>query len=166
MAVMTGKKIETMMNEQIKHEFESEQIYRSMAAWAHFQGWHGMAQWMHAQANEEKKHGMRFYDHLVERGIRVELLALEEPKKNWNSLLEAFQDAYQHEKFITGKINDLVELAHQEKDYPAGVMLQWFVDEQVEEEYSTYRVTRMLERVKDDVGALIIVDKQLGERKE
>jgi ferritin len=164
MAVMTGNKIETMINEQIKHEFESEQIYRSMAAWMHSQGWHGMAQWLHVQANEEKNHAMRFYDHLIGRGIKVELLALEEPKRNWNSPIEAFKDAYEHEKFITGKINDLVVLSQQEKDHPASVMLQWFVEEQVEEESSTYRVVQMLERVKDNVGALIILDQQLGKR--
>lgn len=166
MAVATKSKLLKLMNEQIKFELDSEHLYRSMAAWAHSQGWHGMAQWLHVQANEEKGHAMRFFDHLVDRGVKVELLALDEPKRDWASPLEVYREAYEHEKFITGKINDLTALAKQENDYPAIVMLQWFNEEQVEEEYSTYRVARMLERIKDDIGALIVVDKQLGARKD
>jgi len=109
-------------------------------------------------------HAMRFFNHINERGGRVELLPLVQPQKEWASPLEAFRAAYAHEQFITGTIDDLVKVAEEENDNPAKIMLQWFVSEQVEEEDSTRKVVELLERIGDSGHGLVMVDRELGAR--
>jgi ferritin len=161
---MIKDKIRDAFNQQIKEEMESAYIYMSMAAWFHSQGLDGMAQWMKSQTVEEFTHAMKFFDHLVERDGRVEMLPLGIKKTEWSSPLEAFQDAYKHEQHITGKINELVGLANQENDYAANAMLQWFVTEQVEEEASTSKVVHELEMVGGKGNGLLMLDRELGRR--
>jgi len=135
-----------------------------MVAYFHSESLDGMAQWMTVQAQEELAHAMKFFNHIDERDGRGELKALSQPQKEWASPLEAFKAAYEHEKFITDKINDLVKLAAEEKDHAAGIMLQWFVTEQVEEESSTLKVVDLLERIGDSGHGLIMADRELGTR--
>lgn len=162
---MIGKRMQDAMNEQIKHELESAYLYLSMVAYFRAEGLDGMAQWMTGQAQEEVAHAMRFFNHINERGGRVELKALAQPQKDWASPLEAFKAAYEHERFITGRINNLLKVAEEENDNPAKIMLQWFVTEQVEEEDSTKKVVDLLTRVGDSGHGLIMVDRELGTRK-
>jgi ferritin len=161
---MISTKMQDVMNEQIKHELESAYIYLSMAAYFHSVGLDGMAQWMRVQTQEEMVHAMKFFDHIRDRDGRVKLLPLAQPKAEWSSPLAAFQDAYEHEKFITSKINALVKIAAEEADYPASVLLQWFTTEQVEEEASTSKVAQTLERIGDSGSGLIMLDRELGTR--
>lgn len=161
---MIGKRMQDAMNEQIKHELESAYLYLSMVAYFHSESLDGMAQWMTVQAQEELAHAMKFFNHIDERDGRVELKALSQPQKEWASPLEAYKAAYNHERFITDKINDLVKLASEEGDYAAGIMLQWFVTEQVEEESSTLKVVDLLERIGDSGHGLIMADRELGTR--
>ena len=161
---MIGKRMQDAMNEQIKHELESAYLYLSMAAYFESLGSEGMAQWMRVQTQEEVGHAMRFFSHITERDGRVELLELSKPQKEWASPLEAFKAAYKHEQFITGKIDELVRIAAEEGDHAAGIMLQWFVTEQVEEEASTSRVAQMLEQVGDSGTGLLMLDRELGTR--
>lgn len=163
---MIGKRMEQALNQQIKHELESAYLYLAMAANFYTMGLDGMASWMRIQAQEELGHAMRIFDHIVERGGRVELLPLAQPQKEWDSPLEAFKAAYEHEKFITGKINELVELAAEEHDHAAGVMLQWFVTEQVEEEDQTRKAVELLERVGKSGRGIVIADQRLGARED
>jgi len=114
--------------------------------------------------NKKMEDAMKFFDHIKDRDGKVNLLPLAQPKKEWSSPLEAFQDAYKHEQFITAKINDLVKIADEETDYPAGVLLHWFITEQVEEETSTSRVAQMLDRIGDSGNGLIMLDRELGKR--
>jgi len=132
---MIGKKMQDAINEQIKEELGSAYIYLSMAAYFHSKGLDGMAHWMRAQTQEEMMHAMKFLDHIVGRDGKVELLALDQPKIEWSSPLEAFQDAYKHEQYITGRIDNLVKLAAEENDNAAAIMLQWFVTEHLESQY-------------------------------
>jgi ferritin len=164
MNIMINEKIQEAFNEQIKHELESAYLYLSVAAYFHSLGLDGMAQWMRVQSQEEMVHAMKFFDHIRERDGTVELHALAEPKRKWASPLEAFQDAYKHEQFITSKINELVKLAREEDDLPAGVLLQWFVTEQVEEEASASKVAQMVERVGDSGHGILMLDRELGAR--
>ncbi len=161
---MIGKKMQDALNEQIKYELESGYLYLSMASYFHDQGLEGMAHWMMIQEKEERAHAMKIFDHLINRDGRVELRALAEPKREWASALETFKAAYQHEQFITGRIDELVRLAAQEGDNPAWVMLQWFVTEQVEEEASTFRIVGMLERIGPSGNGLFMLDRELGKR--
>jgi ferritin len=119
---------------------------------------------MRVQTQEELMHAMKFFDHITERDGRAELLALDQPKLEWSSPLNAFQEAYKHEQYITARIDDLVKLAADESDNPAAIMLQWFVSEQVEEEASTSKVAQTLEMIGDSGHGLIMLDRELSAR--
>ncbi|HEY5133476.1 MAG TPA: ferritin [Candidatus Krumholzibacteriaceae bacterium] len=161
---MITKKIQAGFNEQINHEFYSAYLYLSMAAYFHSLNLEGFANWMRVQTKEETAHAMKFLDHLRDRGARVELEAIDKPKMKWTSPLDAFKAAYEHEKFITGRINGLYRLAEKGADYAAKVFLDWFVKEQVEEEASASNIVQMLGRIKDSGAGLIMLDKELGKR--
>lgn len=163
---MISDKVQNAMNDQIKTELESAHLYLSMAAYFSGEGYDGMASWMRAQFGEEQMHAMMFFDHIIERGGRVSLTGLAEPKRAWSSPLEAFTEAYKHEQFITSKINDLVALAAAEKDNAAHIMLQWFVKEQVEEEAAASKIVWMLEKAGAAGHALMMIDRELGRRGE
>lgn len=162
--MIMNAKMHDLMNQQIKHEFESAYLYRAMSAYFQDLNWPGAAHWFQHQADEEDKHAMKFFHHLVERGGKVELLAMAKPQFEWDSPLAAWKAAFEHEKFITGKIHTLVDLAMAEKDYASMPLLQWFVDEQIEEEKSTFDVVRMMERIEGHTNGMMALDKVLGKR--
>ena len=161
---MINKKMQQALNEQINHEIGSAYLYLSMAAYFGSAGFDGMSQWMHTQAHEEFAHAMKFFDHILERDGKVELLELTKPKTKWATPLAVFQDTYKHEKFISSKIHALVELASKEKDHAAGILLQWFVTEQVEEEATASKILQMLERIGDSGNGMFMLDRELGTR--
>lgn len=161
---MIGERLNHAINEQIKNELESYYIYLSMAAWLHTRSLDGMGHWMRCQAHEEMIHAMKFFEHLIDRGGKVVLQDLKQLKTKWSSPLEAFQDAFEHEKFISGKINDLTTIAREEKDYASEPMLAWFSDEQIEEEASTGKVADELAMIGEDKSALLMLDRELGAR--
>ncbi len=161
---MIGQRMLDEMNEQIKHETYSAYLYFAMAADFHAKGFDGMAQWMKAQAQEELAHALRFFNHIEERGGRIELQAIDKPQIEWTSPLAAYEAALAHEEFITGRINELVKVSREENDNAAGIMLQWFVSEQVEEEASVSKVIDMLKLVSDSGHGLLMADRELGQR--
>lgn len=152
------------INEQINREFFAAYLYLAMSA--HFEGedLEGFASWMRHQAEEEMAHAMRLFDHLTRRGARVELEAVEKPDADFGSPLSIFKAALDHERKVTGHINDLYELAQKRNDYPAQIMLEWFIDEQVEEEETTGKLVNQLEMVGDSNAALFMLDARLGSR--
>jgi ferritin len=159
---MVPKKIEEAFSEQVKFELESAYIYLSMAAHFDAAGFAGMGTWMRAQVQEEVTHAMRFYKHIVERGGQVKMHALAAPPQDWKSPLAAFEAAY--EKFVTAKVDGLVRLAQAEGDHASSTLLQWFVDEQVEEEASTSKVAQDLRLVGNDGRGILMIDRELGTR--
>ena len=161
---MIGEKMQKALNAQIKEEMGSAHIYLSMTAYFHSEGWDGMAHWMRVQTREELGHAMKLFEYIVERDGRVEIPALDQPKQEWDSPLAAFQNAYKHEQYITGKIDELVELAAAEKDNASSAFLQWYVTEQVEEEASALKIVNLLERIGDSPNGLIMLDVHLGKR--
>jgi len=161
---MIGKKIEEAFNKQINAETFSAYLYWSMAAYFDSVDLPGFANWMRLQGQEEMTHAAKFYDFIRDRGGRVRLTAIEAPKGDWASPLEAFKDAYKHEQKVTGLIHDLVELAGEEKDHAAANFLQWFVAEQVEEEANADRIVKVLERIGEAAGPLLMLDRELGGR--
>jgi ferritin len=160
---MMNSKVKVAMNEQIKHEIGSSYLYLSMAAYFDSLGLDGMGNWMRCQAQEELVHAMKFFNHMNDRDARVELLALEKPQVEWSSPLDAFKAAYKHEQFISAKINDIMAIAHAEKDFAAIPLLNWFVNEQIEEESSTAKVAQQLELVGSSNG-LFMLDRELAQR--
>jgi ferritin len=161
---MIGKKLNDAMNEQIKNELESYYIYLSMAAWLHSKALDGMGHWMRVQAHEEMLHAMKFFNHLIDRGGKVALKDLKQLKIQWKSPLDVFQDAFEHEKFISKKINDLMSIARQEKEYASEPLLAWFTDEQIEEEANASKITEQLEMVGADKSGLLMLDRELAAR--
>jgi ferritin len=161
---LIAEKMQDALNDQINAELYSEYIYLSMATYFHDENMDGMAQWMKAQAAEERAHAMKIFDHIIERGGRVKLKAIKEPPIEWDSCLAAWRAAYEHEMYITGRINSLVDLASQEDDKPTWAMLQWFVTEQVEEEEQTSKVVHLLEKIGDSSNGLAMLDRQLASR--
>jgi len=163
--IVMRENVRNALNEQIKKEFESAYLYLSMSAFFESLSLEGMAQWMKVQAKEEIEHGMRIFEHLKDRGERIELFEISKPKKEWKSPLEAFEEAYEHEKYITKSIDKVIEVARAEEDNATLVMLQWFVNEQIEEEASVLKIVDTLKRVHENPAALFMLDRQLGERK-
>ena len=161
---MIGKKMQDALNDQINAELYSAYIYLAMAAYFESENLAGFASWMRVQTQEETAHAMKIFDFVNERGGRVVLKAIEEPPAEWKSPLAAFKAAYEHEQYITGRINDLVNLAMKEKDHATNAFLQWFVNEQVEEETSVDSVVQNLKMAEKAPGALFMMDRELGQR--
>ena len=161
---MIGERLNEAINNQIKNELESYYIYLSMAAYFESASLDGMGHWMRCQAHEEMIHAMKFYQHLIDRGGNVLLQDLRQLKTEWSSPLEAFKDALEHERFITGTINDLTTIAREDKDYQSEPLLAWFSDEQIEEEATAGKITDELEMIGDDKSALLMMDRELGQR--
>ena len=161
---MIGEKIRAAMNEQIKYELESFYIYMSMAAYFHSQNLDGMAHWMRCQAHEEMIHAMKFFDHIIDRGGTVTLLNLKQIKTAWKKHLEPWQDAYEHEKFITEKIKNLTKISREENDYTSEPLFSWFLNEQIEEEKNTKKVVRELAMVETSREGILMLDRELATR--
>ena len=163
---MINEKIERAFNKQLNEEAKSAYIYLSMAAYFESINLKGFAHWMTVQAQEEVKHAMKFYSHILERGGKVRLEQIDKPSQEWSSPLAAFETAYKHECYITDCINGLVKTAREANDHPAEIFLNWFVEEQVEEEASADEVVQKLKMTKDSTNGLLMLDKELAARKE
>jgi ferritin len=161
---MINQRMSTTMNEQIKYELESYYIYLSMVAYFHFLSLDGMAHWLRCQAHEEMIHAMKFFDHILDRGGTVTLLDLQQLKTTWVSPRSAWEDAYAHEQFITGKINSLMKIAREENEYLAEPLLVWFANEQIEEENNTDRIARQIAMIENDQAGILMLDRELGTR--
>jgi len=152
------------LNRHANAEFYSSYLYLSMSAYFQSINLTGFAHWMRIQAREELAHALKFHDHVIERGGRVSLQAVEAPTAQWDSPLAAFEDAYRHEQKVTGLINQLVDEAVQTKDHATNNFLQWFVSEQVEEEASADAIVQRLKLVGGAPGGLFMIDHHLGQR--
>jgi ferritin len=156
--------MEKALNEHLKEELYSFYLYLAMSAQLETLNMRGMARWMRKQAQEEMGHAMKFFDYLHERGGTVTLMKLDQPRGDWSTGLAAFAAAYKHEQHITAAINALVDKAMAERDHATVNFLGWFVKEQVEEEAAVEPVVRRLELVGDNLGALFVLDHELGAR--
>jgi len=161
---MISNKMEKALNEQLNAELFSSYLYLSMAAHFESNNWRGFAHWMKKQSEEEYGHAMKFFGFINEVGKKVTLDKIEKPKLEWDSPLEAFEEALKHEEYITKRINDLVNLAVEEKDHATNNFLQWFVKEQVEEVSSVQTIVETMKLIGDHTGSLFMLDRELGKR--
>ncbi|MEA4880487.1 MAG: ferritin [Synergistaceae bacterium] len=161
---MLSKKMQDAFNDQINAELFSSYLYLAMSAHLEDATMKGMARWMRLQAQEEMEHAMKFVDFIAERGGRVVYKAIETPQSEWNSPLEIFRGAYEHEQYVTKRINDLMEIALSEKDFASQVFLQWFVTEQVEEEANADEIVKKLEMIGEGRHGIYMLDRELGQR--
>ena len=158
------KRLVKAFNDQIKNELYSSYLYLSMAAYFESKNFPGFAHWMRVQAKEETGHGMKMFGFLVDRGERVVLQAIPQPKAGFDSSLDAFEETLKHEKVVTALIDGLYKLAVEAKDNASAVFLQWFITEQVEEEKNANYIIDTLKMLKPDSAAMIMLDRELAKR--
>jgi len=163
---MISKQMEKALNEQINNEFASAYLYLAMAAWFEERNLMGFATWMRQQSTEEWQHGMKIYEHILDRGGRVTLLAIPQPKLEWESNLAVFEEVLKHEEQVSAAIHKLYELAVSTKDYASQPLLHWFINEQVEEEKAATEIRDQLKMVEARLTAVLMVDHRLGKRKD
>lgn len=162
---MLSQKMTDALNGQANREYYSGYLYLSMSAYFESLGMKGMAGWMRVQAGEELVHAMKMYDYVVDSGGRARMLAIEEPQSSWASPMDAFQHVWNHERAVTGLIKALVGVSLSEKDDATNKFLQWYLDEQVEEEESSDAVLNKVKAAGSDVAKLRAADKELGQRR-
>lgn len=161
-----SQSIQDAINEQIKDEFFASTLYLSMSAYFESTNLPGFAKWMRVQSEEEREHALRFFDYINDRGGRVLLTDIGQPDTDFKSPLVVFEKALEHEQKVTASINKIYDMAVQEKDYTTQVMLNWFIEEQVEEEKNASEVVELLKMVGDKGHGLLMADRQLGQRKD
>lgn len=156
--------VEAAMNRHINRELFSSYLYLSMAAWCEAEGLRGFSHWMRLQSVEENVHVMKFFDFVLDRGGRVEFLELAAPQREWDSPLDVFQAALDHEREVSGYINELMDAVIDARDHAANVFLQWFVQEQVEEEATVADIVSRLQLVGEDGRGILLIDQELAAR--
>lgn len=161
---MLNDKMIEALNKQINEEFFSAYLYLSMSAFFDSIGLKGFANWMMVQYKEEVDHGMKIYNYLLSQGADVKLYAVKEPQQKWDSPLDAYEATLKHEQYITQCINDLVDLAEELKDRATYNFLQWYVNEQVEEEENDREIIDKLKLIGDNKSGLFMLDKDLASR--
>jgi len=161
---MLKKTMEKALNNQINAELWSAYLYLSMSSYFESISLSGFANWMIMQSQEEVNHAMRIYNYVIERGGRAILEPIDKVQTSWNSPLEVFQETYKHEQKVTSLIENLVDIAEKEKDRATLNMLQWFIDEQVEEESSADEIVQKLNLIGDQGSGLFMLDNELGQR--
>ena len=161
---MLNEKMEKALNEQVNWEMYSSYFYLSMSSYFESISLAGCAQWMRAQAQEELYHAIKIYDYINERGGRAIMEAIAKPPSEWDSTLTVFEEVLSHEQKVTGLINDLVNLALDERDHATNIFLQWFVSEQVEEEDTVGGVLDKFRLIGGDKSGLFVLDRELSSR--
>ena len=161
---MISKKMQEALNGQVAAEFYSAYLYLSMSAYLESIDLKGFANWMRVQYQEEVSHAEKIFDHVIERDGRAVVKAWEAPPAEWKSALDVFETAYKHEQKVTSLINGLVDQALAEKDHATYNFLQWFVNEQVEEEASVKTIVQQLKLLGDSRAGLFQIDRELGQR--
>ena len=161
---MKNSTVQEAMNDQIKLELTSAYAYLAMSACFDEQGLTGFAKWMRLQAEEELEHAMKFFDFIHDRGGRVALQAIDQPQAQYESALAAFESAFHHEQRVSEAINGIYSLAVRENDFASQSFLNWFVDEQVEEEKNAASAIEQLRMAGDNPAALLMLDREFGRR--
>lgn len=161
---MLKKNLENIINKQINAELWSAYLYLSMSAYFESINLKGFANWMRVQTMEEYTHAIRFYNFITERSGRVNLLPIKAVPTTWKSPLHAFEDTYKHEVEVTNLINNIANLAIKEKDHITTNMLQWFINEQVEEESSADEIVQKLKLIGKEGSGLFMIDQELAQR--
>ncbi|MCT4672134.1 MAG: ferritin [Prolixibacteraceae bacterium] len=152
------------INDQINKEYYSSYLYLSMSAYFEAEGLKGFANWMRIQAKEESDHAEKFFNYLNERGGRVELKAIEQVPTDFDGIVKVFDQVLEHEEMITASINDMMDVAFEAKDHATKSFLQWFVDEQVEEEATVGDIINSIKLIKGDGQGILMMDRELGSR--
>lgn len=158
---MLSKSIEKALNDQIRIEAESSQIYLAMACWAEVKGLEGVAGFMYQQSNEERDHMLKLVKFVNERGGHAQISQLKAPNVTFNSFKEMFEKLFNHEVFVSESINKLVHITLEERDYATHNFLQWYVSEQIEEEAVARTILDKINLIGNDKGGLYLFDRDI-----
>jgi ferritin len=161
---MISKKLAKAINDQINAEMWSAYLYLSMSQDIYAKGFHGIAHWYKVQFLEEQAHAAIMINYLHSQDAKVVLAPIAKVQTEWKSVLAAFEDTLEHEKKVTAMINNLCDIADEDKDRAAANFLAWFIDEQVEEEENARDLVRQATMIGDHIGGMIMLDKELGAR--
>lgn len=164
METMISKRVLESLNKQLNREYYSAILYLNMAAYVDRIGFKDTAIWFKVQYHEEKYHAMRFYEYIQSRGGILEFFDIESPNQEYSSLKDIFEKTLIHEEEVTASINNLMEIAVQEKDHATQIFLQWFITEQVEEEENVNDILTRINLLDGDKQGLLLLDKELGTR--
>lgn len=162
---MISEKMVSELNVQLNKEFYSAYLYLGMSTWCADVGYNGSASWFMSQYEEERAHALKVYRYMLDQGSKIELLTIEQPKMDYESLLHCFEDSLHHEQMMTQSFNELCDLAIKEKDHASYGFFQWFVQEQIEEEASVGEIIAKLKLVGDGNG-IFMIDNQLSDRND
>lgn len=158
---MLSEKMQTALNEQIRMEAESSQIYLAMASWAEIKGFEGISTFMFKQSDEERQHMLKLLKYVNQRGGQAVISALDEPRLDYSSFRTLFRQLYEHEVRVSEAINELVDIALSGKDYATHNFLQWYVSEQIEEEATAKVILDKIDLIGDDKGGLYMFDNDM-----
>jgi ferritin len=158
---MLSKSLEKILNNQVKLEGDSSQIYLAMASWAENQGFEGIAAFMYSQSDEERMHMLKLVRYINQRGGEANIPRIEEPELDHTSFKTLFTQLFEHEVMISKSINELVHITLQEKDYATHNFLQWYVAEQIEEEATARTILDKINLIGDDKGGLYMFDNDM-----
>jgi len=161
---MLKDKVQNAINEQINAEQYSALLYLSMSAWFSDKGLPGFANWMYVQYQEELTHANKFFNYVNERSGKVVLKAIDQMPTEWESIVAVVEATLAHEQHVTELINNLVDIAVQEKDHATQSFLKWFVDEQVEEEANVTEILDTLKLINGQGNGIFMLDRELRGR--
>ena len=161
---MLSTKLHNAINAQVNAELWSAYLYLAMSLDAEAKGYKGVANWFYVQFQEEQAHARIFMNYLNSREAKVELLPIDPVPSTWNSVLDMFKQTLEHEKKVTGLIQNLMTIAKEDKDYASENRLIWFIDEQVEEEESARDMIANFEAVESNKYGMYMLDKELAAR--
>lgn len=161
---MLSEKLISAINDQINYELYSSNSYLAMQAYCYSKDLDGFANFFKVQAQEENFHAMKFFDYLNQMGGRVTIEALPAPQNDFESILHVFKEGFEHEKIVTQRVYNLMNIATDEREHATISLLKWFIDEQVEEETTFNTIVKRLERISNDAAALYALDAELATR--
>lgn len=161
---MISKEIGQLINDQIAKEQYAAQYYLSMSAWFNSRDLEGIANYFRIQCKEELMHADKMFDYLADVGGEIVLQEIPQPPHEFSDVQEVFEKALEHEKLVTKSIFNIVKKANEEGDFATTSFLQWFVNEQVEEESSASLLVSKIKMVKDNPSALYLFDQELAQR--
>lgn len=156
---MLNKNVEKVLVEQIEKEAYSSNLYLAMASWAENHGYKGISDWLYAQADEERMHMLKFVKYVNERGGKAVISALQQPPVDFKTIQQLFEQVLNHEQYVSASINNIVGVCYDEKDFTTVSWIQWFVNEQIEEEANAQEIIDKLNLLGD--GSLYQFDRDI-----
>lgn len=161
---MLSEKLEKSLNDQITFEFYSSYTYLAMSAFCESSDLSGFANFFRVQAKEELDHAMKLYDYVFQKGGKVVLGEIEQPKKEYDSMVDLFETGLSHERIVTNRIYAITDIATEEREHATISFLKWFIDEQVEEENNFNSLLKKVKRCENNSAALYMLDDELANR--